>query len=63
MPRKKRSKDSPATIPETTVAPFESVQMSAPTKGSHLRVVKEFDLRAAHHAWKERNGIESDGSW
>jgi hypothetical protein len=25
--------------------------------------VKEFDIRAAHAAWKEKNGIEDDYPW
>lgn len=33
-------------------------------KGAYLRAVpKEFDLRAAHQAWKEKNGIDDDYPW
>ncbi len=33
-------------------------------KGAPKAVLsKEFDIRAAHQAWKEKNGIEDDYPW
>lgn len=34
-------------------------------KAAYLRAVpaKEFDIRAAHQAWKEKNGIDDDYPW
>ena len=32
-------------------------------KASKVARVKEFDIRAAHQAWKEKNGIEDDYFW
>jgi hypothetical protein len=57
MPRKKKSEE-PLDPPEMNDAHEAIPTIPSPTRGSHMRVVKEFDLRAAHHAWKERNGIE-----
>lgn len=65
MARKKKVVDSPAATRGVPAGPVQGVGDAATrTKGSHLRVIsKDFDLRAAHQAWKERNGIESDYGW
>jgi hypothetical protein len=57
MPRKKKSEE-PLDTPELNGVHEEIPTIPSPTRASHMRVVKEFDLRAAHLAWKERNGIE-----
>jgi hypothetical protein len=60
MPRTKKSEEALDDIPEVDGA-HEEIPAIASKRGSHLRAVtKEFDLRAAHHAWKERNGIEDE---
>jgi hypothetical protein len=38
-------------------------QVSAERRASHNGAVKQFDLKAAHDAWKERNGIGLDELW
>ena len=59
MPKTKKKPEEPLDdIPEMTDTVEEIPEVPAAPRGSHLRVVKEFDLKAAHHAWKERNGIE-----
>lgn len=37
----------------------------APKKAKRAKaaLAKEFDIRAAHQAWKEKNGIEDDYYW
>ena len=68
MPRKKKadpSLDEMPEMPEMADGPIEDIPEIAPrTKTSSLRAVpKEFDLRAAHNAWKERHGIDTDDTW
>jgi hypothetical protein len=64
MPRKKNRAGSLDEMPAIAVEPHVDVpEVRSSPKSSHLRVVKEFDLRAAHHAWKERNGIDIDDRW
>ena len=63
MARMKKSEQSLDEMPGMTGAKAEILDVPARPRASHLRVVKEFDLKAAHHAWKERNGIEGDVRW
>ena len=60
MARKKKS-EWVAEVPGVTDTPEQLTSPAVPARDSHMRVVKEFDLKAAHHAWKERHGI--DDSW
>jgi len=46
-------------IPEVPKA----VKASGRKKAPKAARVKEFDIRAAHQAWKEKNGIEDDYLW
>lgn len=64
MPRKK-SAASPDEMPELVDGPIEVIpEIPTRTKAPHLRAVtKDFDLKAAHHAWKERNGIDPNDLW
>jgi hypothetical protein len=55
MPRNRKSTKS---LAEMADAHEEVTHTAAAPRASHLRVVKEFDLRAAHQAWKERHGID-----
>jgi hypothetical protein len=58
-------------MPDYTDAPAEEIpEIPAPKKAGARKkaafpraVPKEFDLRAAHQAWKEKNGIEDDYTW
>jgi hypothetical protein len=64
MPRKKKNAGSLDEMPAIAAEPLTAIpDVVSSTKTSHLRVVKEFDLRTAHNAWKERNGIDIDDRW
>ena len=44
----------------------ERATPAAPATRPRIQIrpaVKEFDLRAAHREWKERNGLDIDDSW
>jgi hypothetical protein len=61
MPRTKKPVEPLDDMPEVDgahehVAVIQSVKHGSPVRS----VTKEFDLRAAHHAWKERHGIEDE---
>jgi hypothetical protein len=60
MARKKKS-EWVDEVPAVTDTPEQAPNLSVPARVSHTRGVKEFDLKAAHHAWKERHGI--DDGW
>jgi hypothetical protein len=65
MPRKKKQSESHDEMPELLDGPVEVIpEIPTATKNPHLRALtKEFDLKAAHHAWKERHGIDPDDMW
>lgn len=72
MPRSLNIDDELHEMPELTeeTAAEEIPDIPAPKKATSRRkgayprsVPKEFDLRAAHQAWKEKYGIEDDYPW
>lgn len=75
MARKMDIEDELQEMPDFTEDDVEVVEeipeIPAPPKKAATRkkaspkaaAVKEFDIRAAHQAWKEKYGIEDEYSW
>lgn len=57
--------EEPAVVEEIPEVPAPVKKPAGRKKSAFPRAVplKEFDIRAAHAAWKEKNGIEDDYPW